>query len=123
MSWWYWWQIHLMIGKATDVSPISMHGFSTYIKPSTAETRNSGLDVACDSSVTGGVKGNIICLSDGVPSAGAGTVGVEAENLFSSFIARAGHELRCCVALLLRGTRRFIAATLVACAFEILTRG
>jgi hypothetical protein len=37
----------------------------------------------------------MICLSGGVPSAGAGTVGVEAENLFSSFIARAGHELRC----------------------------
>jgi hypothetical protein len=53
--------------------------------------------------VAGGVKGNMICLSGGVPSAGAGTVGVEAENLFSSFIARAGHELRCCVALLMRG--------------------
>jgi hypothetical protein len=70
MSWWYWWQIHLIIGKATDVSPISMHGFSTYIKPSTAETGDSGLDVACDSLVTRGVKGNIICLSNDVPSVG-----------------------------------------------------
>jgi hypothetical protein len=29
-------------------------------------------------------------------------VGVEAENLFSLFIARPGDELRCCVALLMR---------------------
>lgn len=45
----------------------------------------------------GDVKGNMICLSGGVLSADAGTVGVEAKNLFSSFIARAGHEL--CVVL------------------------
>jgi hypothetical protein len=44
----------------------------------------------------------MICLSGGVPSADVRTVGVEAENLFSSFIAPAGDELRCCVALLMR---------------------
>jgi hypothetical protein len=34
------------------------------------------------------VKRHSICLSGGVPSADSGTVGVAAENLFSSFIAR-----------------------------------
>ena len=46
------------------------------------------MDVDCKSLVAGGVKGNGICLSGGVPSADLGTIGVEAENLFSSFIAR-----------------------------------
>jgi hypothetical protein len=49
-----------------------------------------------------GVKGNRICLSGGVLLADAGTVGVEAKNLFSLFIARPGGELRCCVVLLMR---------------------
>jgi hypothetical protein len=52
--------------------------------------------------IAGGVKGNTICLPGGVPFAGAGRVGVEAKNFFSSFVARAGHELRCCDALLMR---------------------
>lgn len=58
------------------------------IKSSTAETGDWGLDVDGNSLVAGGVKGNRICLSGGVPSADSGTVGVESENLFSSFIAR-----------------------------------
>jgi hypothetical protein len=41
------------------------------------------LDVDGYSSVAGGVKGNRICLSGGVPSAD-----LEAGNLFLSFIAR-----------------------------------
>ena len=44
------------------------------------------MDVDGHSSVAGGVKGNRICLSGGVPLADSGTVGVEAENLFLSFI-------------------------------------
>ena len=44
------------------------------------------MDVERHSSVAGGVKGNRIRLSGGVPSADLGIVGVEAENLFSSFI-------------------------------------
>jgi hypothetical protein len=74
------------------------------------------LDVDCHSSVAGGVKGNMICLSGGVPSADAGTVGVEAENLFSSFIARAGDEpsLLCCITD--AGTRRFFGIDVVSAA-------
>jgi hypothetical protein len=47
--------------------------------------------------VAGGIKGNRICLSSGVPSADAGTVDVEAENPFSSFTASVSDELRCCI--------------------------
>jgi hypothetical protein len=45
--------------------------------------------------VAGGVKGNRICLSGGVLLVDAGTVGVEAENLFLLFITRPSGELRC----------------------------
>ena len=48
------------------------------------------MDIDCYSSVAGGVKGNRICLSGGVLLADAGIVGVEAENLFSLFVARPG---------------------------------
>jgi hypothetical protein len=72
------------------------------IKSSTAETRDCGLGVDGNSSVAGGVKGNQICLSGGVPSADSGIVGVEAENLFSSFIARPVMSFDVCVALLMR---------------------
>ena len=68
--------------------PVNLWRWRCLIKSSTAETGDWGLDVDCHSSVAGGVKGNRICLSGGVPPADAGTVGVEAENLFSSFIAR-----------------------------------
>ncbi len=40
------------------------------------------------SSVAGGVKGDRICLSSGVPSADAETVDIESENPLLSFIAR-----------------------------------
>jgi len=60
------------------------------------------LDVDCRSSVAGVVKGNTICLSGGVPSAGAGTVSIDAENLLSLFIDRAGYKLRCRVSFLMR---------------------
>ena len=84
------------------------------------------MDVDCHSSVAGGVKGNMICLSGGVLSADAGTVGVEAENLFSSFIARAGYELRCCVVILMRelvglSDRCSLCGNLVA--YEAVSRG
>ena len=53
-----------------------------------------------------GVKGNRIYLSGGVPSAGSGTVGVEAENLLLSFIARPvmSFVVLCCIIDV--GTRR-----------------
>ena len=51
-----------------------------------------------NSSVAGGVKGNRICLSGGVPSADSGTVGVEAENLLSSFIVWPVMSFDVCVA-------------------------
>jgi hypothetical protein len=44
-------------------------------------------DVDCYLLVARGVKGKQICLSGGVLLADLGTVGVEAENLLSLFIA------------------------------------
>jgi hypothetical protein len=67
------------------------------------------------SSVAGGVKGNRICLSSGVPSADAGTVDIEAENPFSSFIARSVMKFVVCIALLMRE----VSAT----TYEALSRG
>lgn len=71
------------------------------IKCSTSETGDFGLSVDSNSSVAGGVKGNRICLSGGVPSADSGTVGVETENL-SSLIAWLVLSFDVCVALLMR---------------------
>jgi hypothetical protein len=61
--------------------------------------------------VAGGVKGNRICLSSGVPSADAGTVDVEAENPFSSFIAQSvmNFVVYCIIDA---GTRRIISQSL-----------
>jgi len=56
------------------------------------ETGDFGLSVDGDSSVAGGVKGNRVCLSGGVPFAESRTVGIEIENL-SSLLA--GVEFRC----------------------------
>jgi hypothetical protein len=82
------------------------------IKCSTAETGDCGLSVDGNSSVAGGVKGNRICLSGGVPSADSGTVGVETEDL-SSFIARPVMSFDVCVA------RKVIRVTVQNLSFEL----
>lgn len=90
------------------------------INSNTAETEDCGWSVDGNSLVAKGVKNNRISFSGGVPSADSRTISVEAENLFSSFIARPVMSFDVCVALLMReavtlSDRCSLCGNLVAC--------